>query len=56
MRGEDEEYKKVQPGDAVFWHKGEGHETKAKTRFTALVIESEHLNPSVFMPLKSSVK
>lgn len=52
VRGENEEYVNVQPGDAVFWHEGEWHETKSDTGLTAIVIESETLNPSVFMTLK----
>ena len=49
VRGEKEEYFKVQPGDAVFWEKDEWHETKTETGLTAIVIESEELNPSMFM-------
>lgn len=46
------EYFKVQSGDAVFWEKGEWHETKSDKGLTAIVIESVELNPSLFMPLK----
>ncbi|MGJ9458346.1 cupin [Oceanobacillus sp. CF4.6] len=49
VRGEKEEYFKVQSGDAVFWEKDEWHETKSDKRLTAIVIESEELNPSSFM-------
>jgi quercetin dioxygenase-like cupin family protein len=52
VRGEGEEYFNVQPGDAVFWDKDEWHETKSEKGLTAIVIESEELNPSSFMPLK----
>ncbi|MEQ6353627.1 cupin [Lysinibacillus sp. M3] len=52
VRGEKEEYAKVQLGDAVFWEKDEWHETKTDTGLNAIVIESEQLNPSSFMPLK----
>ena len=51
VRSEDEEYFKVQSGDAVFWEKDEWHETKTDTGLTAIVIESEELDPSLFMPL-----
>ncbi|MDM5328815.1 cupin domain-containing protein [Neobacillus sp. CF12] len=44
-----EEYFNVQPGDAVFWEKDEWHETKTTRGLTAIVIESEELNPSSFM-------
>jgi quercetin dioxygenase-like cupin family protein len=40
VRGEKEEYIKVQSGDAVFWEKDEWHETKIGTGLTAIVIES----------------
>lgn len=52
VRGDKEEYVKVQSGDAVFWKKDEWHETKTDTGLTAIVIESEELCPSSFMPLK----
>ncbi|MEK5442305.1 MULTISPECIES: cupin domain-containing protein [unclassified Fredinandcohnia] len=52
VRGEKEEYIKVQAGDAVFWEKDEWHETKTDTGLTAIAIESEELNPSLFMPFK----
>lgn len=55
VRGENEEYIKVQTGDAVFWTKGEWHETKTGTALFAIVIESENLEPSSFMPLKNKV-
>jgi quercetin dioxygenase-like cupin family protein len=45
-----EEYIKVQPGDAVFWEKDEWHETKSTNGLTAIVIESEELDPTAFMP------
>lgn len=48
VRGDKEEYFKVQSGDAVFWEKDEWHETKTETGLTAIVIESEELSPSSF--------
>lgn len=51
VRAEKEEYIKVQSGDAVFWQKEEWHETKTDVGLTAIVIESEALNPSAFMAL-----
>lgn len=53
VRNEREEYIKVESGDAVFWEKDEWHETKTDTGLTAIVIESEELNPSLFMTLKN---
>ncbi len=52
VRGEKEEYIKVQSGDAVFWQKDEWHATKTNVGLTAIVIESEALNPSAFMAIK----
>ncbi|MEI4770863.1 cupin [Psychrobacillus sp. FJAT-51614] len=48
----EEEYFKVIPGDAVFWKKDEWHETKSEIGLTAIVIESEELNPALFMSHK----
>lgn len=52
VRGEKEEYIKVQSGDAVFWEKDEWHETKTDKGLTAIVIESEELNPSSLMSIQ----
>ncbi|OEH94156.1 cupin domain-containing protein [Bacillus solimangrovi] len=52
VRGEEEKYFKVQSGDAVFWKKGEWHETKTGQGLTAIVIESEQLDPSSFMSIQ----
>lgn len=51
VRGEKDEYFKVQAGDAVFWKKDEWHETKTNIGLTAIVIESEELTPSSYMTL-----
>jgi hypothetical protein len=39
-------------GCAVFWDKDEWHESGTNTGLIAIVIESEFLNPSEFMPLR----
>nr|WP_042200576.1 cupin [Paenibacillus camerounensis] len=52
VRGEHNEYIRVQAGEAVFWQKGEWHETITSAGLTAIVIESESLSPSLFMALK----
>lgn len=52
VRGGKEEFIQVQIGDAVFWEKDEWHEAKTNLGLTAIVIESEELNPTSFMPLK----
>lgn len=46
---ESKEYYKVHPGVAVYWEKDEWHETKTEQGMTALVIESDELNPSSYM-------
>lgn len=53
VRGETDEYYKVQAGDAVFWEKDERHETISSEGLTAIVIESEELSPSSYMTLKN---
>nr|WP_272880028.1 cupin [Sulfoacidibacillus ferrooxidans] len=50
VRCDSEEKVHVVIGDAVFWNKGEWHETQTETGLTAIVIESDELNPSLFMP------
>ncbi|WP_203333489.1 cupin domain-containing protein [Planococcus beigongshangi] len=52
VRGEMDEYFYVGVGDAVFWNKGEWHETKSESGMTAIVIESEALEPASFMQKK----
>jgi quercetin dioxygenase-like cupin family protein len=55
VRGEKNEYFKVEAGDAVFWEKDEWHETKTINGLTAIVIESEELNPSSFMTFREAL-
>jgi len=45
VRGEQEEYFNVETGDAVFWNKGEWHETKTGKGLMAIIIESQELLP-----------
>ncbi|EZP78862.1 hypothetical protein H839_03301 [Parageobacillus genomosp. 1] len=54
VRGENEIKFNVKTGDAVFWEKGEWHETTTEKGLIAIVIESEELNPSSFMALKEN--
>ncbi|CAH1194223.1 hypothetical protein PAECIP111892_01478 [Paenibacillus auburnensis] len=49
VRGEANEYFKVEAGDAVFWQKDEWHETKTTNGLTGIVIESEDMKPSFLM-------
>jgi quercetin dioxygenase-like cupin family protein len=52
VKGNKEEYIKVQAGDAVFWQKDEWHETITAKGLTGIVIESEELTPALFMSVK----
>ena len=54
VRGDDDFKVNVKIGDAVYWAIGEGHETGTDKGLTAIVIESEELNPSDFMPIKEN--
>ncbi|WP_294741944.1 cupin [uncultured Exiguobacterium sp.] len=49
VRGETDDYIKVQCGEAVFWNQGEWHETKTNKGLTAIVIESESLDTSALV-------
>ncbi|WP_144611129.1 cupin [Bacillus cereus] len=49
--GEDKEKVKVEAGQAVFWEKGEFHETSTKNGLMAIVIESEELEQAILMPI-----
>ncbi|MGE7861225.1 cupin domain-containing protein [Bacillus mobilis] len=50
--GEDKEKVKVEAGQAVFWEKGEFHETSTEKGLMAIVIESEELERAILMPIK----
>src|SRR5699024_7504139 len=52
VRGEEDAYRQVEAGDAIYWEKGEWHETKASDGLIALVIESIEMIPSSSMTLK----
>jgi hypothetical protein len=49
VRGEDDAIYPIKAGEAAFWVKDEFHETTTKTGLTAIVIESETLDPASFM-------
>jgi hypothetical protein len=55
VRGEDEVLYPIKAGEAAFWVKDEFHETTTKTGLTAIVIESESLDPASFMKEKANV-
>lgn len=52
VRGESDEFVKVQSGEAVLWEKDEWHETKTDTGLTAIVIQSEEIDTSSLMLLQ----
>ncbi|MGM9985850.1 MAG: cupin domain-containing protein [Bacillaceae bacterium] len=45
IRGKDNKKRIIQTGEAVFWQKGEGHESGSRFGMTALVIQSKTLTP-----------
>jgi hypothetical protein len=49
VRGEENITTPIKAGEAVFWIKGEYHETTTESGLTAIVIESETLDPALFM-------
>ena len=49
VRGEENEKRRITQGEAAFWDAGEGHETTTDTGLTAIVIESEVLDPAKFL-------
>lgn len=49
--GADKENVKVEAGQAVFWEKGEFHETITEKGLLAIVIESEELEQAIVMPI-----
>ncbi|HJF32317.1 MAG TPA: cupin [Sporosarcina psychrophila] len=53
VRGDDNLKVNITVGDAIYWEKGEGHETTTDTGLIAIVIESEELAPSDFMTIKA---
>ncbi|AZJ20249.1 cupin [Bacillus wiedmannii] len=49
--GADKENVKVEAGQAVFWEKGEFHETITEKGLLAIVIEPEELEQAIVMPI-----
>ena len=50
VRGEAPERVPIAARQAAFWEAGEWHEAGSETGLTAIVIESEALDPEQFMP------
>lgn len=51
VKGKEGTFKEVRTGDAIFWDKGEWHETKSANGMIALVLESEGLSSSLLSQL-----
>lgn len=47
--GKEGEKTRITQGEAAFWERGEGHETTTDSGLTAIVIESEDLEPERFL-------
>jgi quercetin dioxygenase-like cupin family protein len=50
VRGQDSDKRSIVAGQAAYWTEGEWHESGTETGMTAVVIESESLQPAQFMP------
>ena len=50
----NKEYRRIQVGEAVFWKKGEWHETKTAKGLTAIVIEGEMVTPEHLLKVGDS--
>ncbi|MGZ7149778.1 cupin [Bacillus sp. BC08] len=50
--GADKEKVKVKAGQAVFWKKGECHETSTEKGLMGIVMEAEDLERAILMPIK----
>lgn len=51
VRDETSERIAIVPGHAVFWEKGEWHESGTNTGMMAIIIESDLLDPEELMPV-----
>jgi quercetin dioxygenase-like cupin family protein len=49
LRGEGAIRTPIRAGQAVYWDRGEWHEASTDSGMTAIVIESEELDPGLFM-------
>lgn len=49
VRGETNACVPIKPGQAAFWTKGEWHESGTAAGMSAIVVESDSLDPTVFM-------
>ncbi|PFW59007.1 cupin [Bacillus cereus] len=49
--GTNKEKVKINAGQAVFWEKGELHETSTENGLTAIVMEAENFEQAIVMPI-----
>lgn len=49
VRGREDNYVKVQEGDAIYWEKGEWHETVTENGLIGIVIEGEELKAALYL-------
>ena len=49
VRGEEAARTHMLPGRAAFWEAGEWHESGSDTGMTAIVVEGDRLDPTVYM-------
>jgi quercetin dioxygenase-like cupin family protein len=52
VTGEDKKRINIKVGEAAFWEKGEWHTSGSNNGMTAILIQSESLNPELFMKIK----
>jgi quercetin dioxygenase-like cupin family protein len=52
VSGQDQKKHKIKKGEAAYWDTGEDHETTTGSGLTAIVIESDQLDPAKFMIMK----
>jgi len=52
VTGEDKKRINIKVGEAAFWKKGEWHTSGSNNGMTAILIQSESLNPELFMKIK----
>jgi hypothetical protein len=51
VSGEDHKKHSIKKGEAAYWDTGEDHETTTASGLTAIVIESDQLEPARFMAM-----
>lgn len=52
VTGKDKKRINIKVGEAAFWEKGEWHTSGSNSGMTAILIQSESLNPELFMKIK----